>query len=403
MVVLTIAPLHFCRAQNSDPFNQAGADLTAAYKQAIALYPQSDNEEPLRKAERAWIAFSNKNEAVFDSLKNENLMSEDAHDTAELVEVNARTKELQIFFCNSGIPVRDPQAALASQEARLTSAYQACLRQLNGQDQQLLREDERAWIVYRDLNTNAVGLALHQPYDPPAWTTSARAWLDSDRADELSTLASTLGGSPQNPPTPNQPAGFDDSAAIGAWQKEAKEAIADLLSKKDAAFFGPVTTIKNAPAFPPDSAAKITAAYNELVRLRRDESAHGERDFNPLLQASNDDAGMIDLLQSWIDLVNRIQAGRLQAASFALMYPLSHKPTQISAEYQPVWDKAVKWQALMDQTLTAYKDHIKKAQVDSDLGKSADAISELNAAYSLFEDPGIAADIKKIRDASLGL
>jgi hypothetical protein len=81
----------------------------------------------------------------------------------------------------------------------------------------------------------------------------------------------------------------------------------------------------------------------------------------------------------------------------------SHKPTQISAEYQPVWDKAVKWQALMDQTLTAYKDHIKKAQVDSDLGKSADAISELNAAYSLFEDPGIAADIKKIRDASLGL
>jgi uncharacterized protein YecT (DUF1311 family) len=405
MVMLTIVPLHFCHAQNSDPFNQAGADLTAAYKQAIARYPQRDNEEPLRKAERAWIVYSNKNEAVFNSLMKENLMSEDAHDAAELAEVNARTKSLQILFYNNGIPLLDPQASLARQEARLTDAYQTCLRLLNGQDQQLLREDERAWIVYRDLNTNAVALALHQPNDPLAWTTSAKAWLASDRADELSSLtAATKQAGPAPPAAPEAQSGsFDDRAAVEKWQTDAKTLLNDLMGKKDAPFFGAVTGLKNLPPLPGNVEPKITSSWETMGTLRNEEIAEAHSITSDALYSSSGEAAAISILQAWIAFETLLKSGNLHDADLILSNCLQQKPNPVPQQYAAIWDKLAEWKTMADQTEAQIQDHVKKAQVESDLGKSADAISELNAANSLFNDPQIAGEIKKIRDESLGL
>jgi uncharacterized protein YecT (DUF1311 family) len=405
MVFLAVVPIQCLLAQESDPFEQADAALTASYKQALARYPQRDNEEPLRKAERAWIEFSNKNEAVFDALKKENLMSEDAHDAAELAEVNARTHSLQILFYNNGIPLLDPQASLARQEARLTDAYLTCLRQLSGEDHELLRKAERAWIAYRDLNTDAVALALHQPNDPLSWTASAKAWLASDRADELSSLtAATKQAAPSLPAaTVTQSGSFDDRADVASWQTDTKTLLNDLMEKKDAPFFRAVTGLKNPPPLPGDAEPKIISAWNTMVTLRNKEITEAHSITSEALYSSSDEAAAISVLQAWIAFEALLKAGNLHGADFTLSNRLQQKPNPVPQQYAAIWEKLAEWNTLADQTEAQIQDHVRKAKVSADLGKSADAISELQAAYSLFNDPGIAAEIKKIRDASLGL
>jgi uncharacterized protein YecT (DUF1311 family) len=134
------------------PLTAELAALTHAARAAVYCLAHA-SQEPLRKAERAWIDFSNKNEALFDSLLRENLLSDPQHDAGELMEVDTRTVHLRVFFHNSGVPYNNPQEVLQAQEQRLTNAYEKCMAQLSGTDRELHRDAERAWVVYRDLNT----------------------------------------------------------------------------------------------------------------------------------------------------------------------------------------------------------------------------------------------------------
>lgn len=415
MVFFTVLSLHFAEGQEPDSNDQADAALTAAYKQALALYPHG-SQETLRKAERAWINFSNKNEALINSLRKENLISEERDDQCQLAEVNIRAKHLRTFFCNSGVPYNNPQQALQFSELALTSAYKKAMAQLGPTDQELLRNAERAWIIYRDLNATAVADALHQPYDPPAWTTASRAWLALNRAVQIlgelpigslspnqpvaavTTLAAPATSSPAAEATPTP---FDDTKAVTDWQKDAKSAIAELLAKKAGPIFGPVTDLKNIPSIPEDSASKIHDLWHEMILTLRREASHDQKKSPTIILSS--EGVTINLLENWINFERLFKAGNFVDASNVLTSQFDHKPAVIPPEYALIWDSLTAWKVVIDKTATPFKEHLTKAKASADLGKSSTAIQEFNAAYSLFPDPSIPEKIKKIREQSLGL
>jgi len=398
-MALIVLPLYFSEAQQPDPFDQADASLNTEYQRALARYPYS-SQETLRKAERAWIDFSNKNEALLNSLRQESLISEDEDDRRQLLEVKNRTMHLMMFFLKSGIPRYDSNEMLRVQEDRLTASYQKCMAGLGAGDQILLRDAERAWILYRDLDADALSVDFQQP----AWTTASRAWLALCRADELGSLLSSQVSSP-SPPVASEtpPAAFDDTVQIAAWQKDAKDVVADLLAKKADPFFGPVTDFKNVPSVPGDSTTKINDAYETLATLRQNEASHGQHVVSIGLDPASNDAAVITLLRSWIIFESLLKSGNLDRAYSVLTPAFFYKPKVVPPEYASIWNKLSAWKVVIDQTVLPFRDHLTKASNFADLGKSSAAIHEYEAAYSIFQDPQIPEKIKKIREQSLGL
>jgi len=395
MVLFAILPLHFAESQQPGPSDQAGANLTAAYKEALADYPH-ESQETLRKAERAWIDFSNKNEAFIDALQKEGLISDEKDDQFQAAEVNSRALQLRAFFCITGAPYDNPQQMLQLQEAQLTSIYQEFMTQLSGADQELLREAERTWIVYRDLNTNAEASAIHHSNDPQTWITSSRAWVTGARQSELAFILRSKTSSQTTPP-----ADFDDTTEVAEWQKDAKSAIAELMAKRAGPISGPVTDLKDLPSIPEDSASKIHDLWHEMILTLRREAHHDQKK-SPVIILS-DEGLTIDLLENWSNFEGLFKAGRIAEASDVLTYQFAHKPKVIPPEYASIWDNLTAWKTVIDKAATPFKDHLNKAKASADLGKISDALREYQAAYSIFPDPQIPEEIKKIREQSLGL
>src|ERR1700730_5249574 len=83
LLISSLFILAFALGQNavSESFTEADAELNGVYKQALLSLPIG-SQEPLRRAERAWIDFSNRNVAVLHALRRSDLISEEAIDTA---------------------------------------------------------------------------------------------------------------------------------------------------------------------------------------------------------------------------------------------------------------------------------------------------------------------------------
>ena len=142
----------------SDPVTKAGSELTAAYQQALARFAVP-KKEVLRRAERAWIIFSDKHEALLGALRRENLLTQDAVYNAEMGEVSARTNHLRAFYVTGNPMPNTAKSVWEGQDQQLQKVYDECIRRLNGSDQRLLRDAERAWITYRDADAASAGFA----------------------------------------------------------------------------------------------------------------------------------------------------------------------------------------------------------------------------------------------------
>ena len=154
--VLTLGP---ALALGLDPAFQArlassGKELNTVYQACLAKFVPNMKEQ-LRIAQRAWIVFDNKNEAAFAAIGKRRGMSEEDLDRVEIVETEARTEILRTYFI---IPNEDLAALrryLEQAEVELAAVYKQCIASLNKEDEQKLREVERAWIEYRDKDMRA--------------------------------------------------------------------------------------------------------------------------------------------------------------------------------------------------------------------------------------------------------
>ena len=133
-----------------------GKELTAAYQGCLAAFP-ANLKEQLRIAQRAWIVFDNKNEAAFAAVGKPRGMSTEDLDRAGLPETVARAEILRTYFLGPNEDVNAFRRDSEQAEQELTAAYKQSLVGLNHEQEQKLREAERAWIDYRDKDVRAHG------------------------------------------------------------------------------------------------------------------------------------------------------------------------------------------------------------------------------------------------------
>ena len=122
---------------------QADAELTAAYKLCLARFPPYLKEQ-LRIAERAWIVFSDKDEAAAAFAGKRRGLSDDDLGRESLNEVNARTQELRSFFLLPNKDLPWCQQEWQQADAQLTEVYQTLTRSFAPDEQEKVREAERA-------------------------------------------------------------------------------------------------------------------------------------------------------------------------------------------------------------------------------------------------------------------
>ena len=86
-----------------------GAQLRNAYAEALAALAPA-NQEVLRRAQRAWITLSDKNEAASKSLLTHGLLTPEAVKTLDLTDTQQRIPHLLNFFVRVPRPSGNPQA-----------------------------------------------------------------------------------------------------------------------------------------------------------------------------------------------------------------------------------------------------------------------------------------------------
>ena len=385
------------RAQNGgDRFSQADAVLTSAYKQALARFsPQ--NQEILRRAERAWIAFSNKQETVLNALQRDNLLGQEAVDLATIQEVHARSNHLNLFFAHN-FPVQNQSAAFAEEDRQLGRVYAQCMSKLRSSHQKLLREAERSWIEYRDADSNSV----YSAYPSSLAHSAAAAHLTSVRVSQLTALTGSLGQPaslpviPSPPPKPASP-NPDDAKAVSQTLADAKTLILALLSKKDDPFFKPAGSVKNLPELPAEISGAVGPLTERFDRLSESEGAQN------LLEAGVGEYRTVALLSAWSSFTRQLKTGDASEAPSALNSALERKPKTLNPDYAVLWQTVENWKPLYTKAAAEFQEHVKKARSLAELGKNSDAIREYEAAFALIENSSIPAEIKKLREQSLGL
>jgi uncharacterized protein YecT (DUF1311 family) len=140
-----------CLAQDAD---DAEAQLNAAYKKCLNDFPAKAREQ-LRVAQRAWITFSNKNEAAAELAGRRRALSTEDLDRYGIDEAAARTEQLKSFFIQPSGDLQSCKRDLQRTEEELTSVYEQSLQTLTPDEQQKLREAQRSWIEYRDKDARA--------------------------------------------------------------------------------------------------------------------------------------------------------------------------------------------------------------------------------------------------------
>lgn len=382
---------------STDPFTKADADINHAYKQALTKFAPA-NKEMLRRAERAWIDFSNKQEAVLNALHRENLLTEDAVNTATIAEVNERTNHLKIFFGGNSVPYAQPYI-LQNVDQKLSQAYGECMRRLGEDDQFLLREAERSWITYRDADSASTMTA----YGNQTVQIAAAAHLCAIRVAQL-TAMTNLQRQPvaPNPPiqesTPqNNSPNPDDVKSVAQFQDEAKGVLKELAAKKDDPFFKKSDAIKNASDLPLEIASHTSKLNSNFVGLSRKQGA------SKLLEPALNEVAAVSLLAGWSTFVRQLKSGDVYTAGTTIHDALSHKPKDVTPDYLPLWQTVQSWEDLFVKDEPKFHEHTAKAKALGDLGKTSDAIKEYQAAYSIIEASTIPDQIKKLREQSLGL
>jgi uncharacterized protein YecT (DUF1311 family) len=142
---VTISPTS-ARAQTP---RQADQDLNASYKAAMqGLAPPG--REKLKIAQRAWLAFVEKNSAAMRAAARGLGISSARCEEFEVKEVENRAEDFS-YSKESNSP-EEIKGHYQRVDADLNAVYGRCLATLSPEATAALREAQRAWVTYRDAN-----------------------------------------------------------------------------------------------------------------------------------------------------------------------------------------------------------------------------------------------------------
>jgi uncharacterized protein YecT (DUF1311 family) len=240
-------------AQQGANFTQAYAaadsQLNAAYKQALSTFARP-KKEVLRRAERAWLAFSESEKILVTTLQNENLVTDGFSPGAVFGEVVIRTTHLRTFFAGNSVPIAEPS-----------------------RDQHLLNEAELAWITYCDADSASMLAAYGNPTIP----TAAAANLNSTRGGQLldiiqsldkrkMKIAKTIIQEPASSQVQNNAANSKEAKAIDGFRNEAKAVLDALLAKEDDPLLKKPDGLRNVPELPTELGSRSYSFRRDKAR-----------------------------------------------------------------------------------------------------------------------------------------
>jgi uncharacterized protein YecT (DUF1311 family) len=135
------------RAQTTP--READQYLNTGYKAAMQQLSPATREK-LRNAQRAWLAFVEKNSAAMRVTARGLGVSSARCQELEVKEVENRTVDFD-YSKESNAP-EEIKGHYQRVDADLNAVYARCLATLSPEAQAALREAQRAWVTYRDAN-----------------------------------------------------------------------------------------------------------------------------------------------------------------------------------------------------------------------------------------------------------
>ena len=377
---------------------RADAEINAAY-QACLKHFTGDYKKQLRVAQRAWIAFSNEQEAASELTGKNHDLAQDVMDEEALKEVRARTNQLRAFFI---LPNQDLEACrktLDEADADLTVAYKRSLDSLSAEEQNKLQQAERAWIEFRDQNARA---HVGDPSDrAPVWASTV---VTRRRTEQLQTFYGKLPSlALANPPTTPSPLATPiplDPEVRVRIAADFRAEIAQLLAKSAGESW-----LKNHPS----SLKGITVlrpALAEVVQKVADDAGEFRRTVGydeKTLTEFKDDTAVVDSLKTYAAAADQLHTGNAIHASETLDSFHQEYAEAPGTQSKALWEAVDSIRSLLDRLHEESKAYIAKASALSDAGKTGSAVQEYQNAYQVFPDPAVAEQIKKLREESLGL
>ena len=184
LIVAVTAGVTSAQAQTAAA-READEYLNTNYKAAMQQLPAATKEK-LRNAQRAWLAFVEKNSAAMKVAARALGISAARCEELEVKEVQKRTQDFD--YSKESNPPEEQKGNYQRVDADLNAVYERCLATLSPEAKTALREAQRAWVAYRDAN-RAFGLEF-------------LAGITVRRADQLSDF---YVGSTTAPATVNRP------------------------------------------------------------------------------------------------------------------------------------------------------------------------------------------------------
>ena len=129
---------------------EADQDLNTSYKAAMqGLAPAV--REKLKIAQRAWLAFVEKNSAAMRAAARGLGVSAKRCEELEVKEVEKRTMDFN--YSEESKAPEEIKGHYQRVDADLNAVYERCLATLSPDGKAALREAQRAWVAYRDANS----------------------------------------------------------------------------------------------------------------------------------------------------------------------------------------------------------------------------------------------------------
>jgi uncharacterized protein YecT (DUF1311 family) len=143
------ASVGLIRVSAQTTMREADQELNTRYKEAMKELPPA-TQEKLKNAQRAWLAFVQKNSAAMRVAAPALGISPARCEEMEVEEVGRRGVDFS-YSKESNEP-EEAKGNYQRVDADLNGVYARCLSTLSPEAKAALREAQRAWVTYRDAN-----------------------------------------------------------------------------------------------------------------------------------------------------------------------------------------------------------------------------------------------------------
>ena len=147
IALLLVVAIASARAETTP--RDADQYLNTGYKDAMQQLPPATREK-LRNAQRAWLAFVEKNSAAMRVAARALGISSARCQELEVKEVENRTSDF--YYSKESNAPEENKGRYQRVDADLNAVYGRCLATLSPEATAALREAQRAWVAYRDAN-----------------------------------------------------------------------------------------------------------------------------------------------------------------------------------------------------------------------------------------------------------